>query len=53
MDLNSDIQIVTPRGEFHYQVDATEIVDPNNIDVLRTEVYGDGTRCRPRRRMPA
>jgi sortase A len=34
--VGDEIQIVTPRGEFHYRVDSTEIVDPNNIDVLRT-----------------
>jgi sortase A len=33
--IGDEIQMVTPRGEFRYQVDATEIVDPSDIEVLR------------------
>jgi sortase A len=32
--LNDDIRVVTPRGEFHYRVTKTHIVDPDDVWVI-------------------
>lgn len=32
--LNDDVRIVTPRGEYHYRVKKTHIVDPDDVWVL-------------------
>lgn len=32
--LNDDVRVVTPRGEYHYRVTRTHIVDPDDVWVL-------------------